>query len=54
LVDIDWGAERLSNLYRSFQRQLADLLRRLGLTTIRDLVGKTDLLIYRGAAGGRG
>ncbi len=53
LVEIDWGAERLSNLYRSFQLQLADLLRRLGLTSIRDLVGRTDLLIYRGHAGAR-
>ena len=53
LVEIDWGAERLSNLYRSFQLQLADLLRRLGLTAIRDLVGRTDLLIYRGHAGVR-
>jgi len=53
LVEIDWGAERLSNLYRSFQWQLSDLLRRLGLTSIRDLVGRTDLLIYRGSAGAR-
>jgi glutamate synthase domain-containing protein 2 len=53
LVKIDWGAERLGNLYRSFQLQLSDLLRRLGLTSIRDLVGRTDLLIYRGRAGAR-
>jgi glutamate synthase domain-containing protein 2 len=54
LVETDWGAERLSNLYQSFQRQLGDLLRRLGLTSIRDLVGRTDLLTYRGQAGGGG
>ena len=46
LVEIDWGAERLGNLYQSFQLQLRDLLRRLGLQRIRDLVGRTDLLIY--------
>jgi glutamate synthase domain-containing protein 2 len=51
LVTVDWGAERLGNLYRSFQAQLAGLLRRLGLTSIRDLVGRSDLLIYRGQAG---
>jgi glutamate synthase domain-containing protein 2 len=51
LVEIDWGAERLDNLYRSFQWQLSDLLRRLGLTSIRDLVGRTDLLVYRGGVG---
>jgi glutamate synthase domain-containing protein 2 len=54
LVETDWGAERLSKLYQSFQLQLGDLLRRLGLTRIRDLVGRTDLLSYRGQAGGRG
>ena len=48
LVETDWGAERLSKLYQSFQLQLRDILRRLGLTRIRDLVGRTDLLIYRG------
>jgi glutamate synthase domain-containing protein 2 len=51
LVEIKWGAKRLDNLYRSFQWQLSDLLRKLGLTSIRDLVGRTDLLIYRGRAG---
>jgi glutamate synthase domain-containing protein 2 len=54
LVETDWGAERLSKLYQSFELQLGDLLRRLGLTGIRDLVGRTDLLAYRGQAGERG
>jgi glutamate synthase domain-containing protein 2 len=53
LVEINWGAQRLGNLYRSFQWQLSDLLRRLGLTSIRQLVGRTDLLVYRGGAGAR-
>jgi glutamate synthase domain-containing protein 2 len=51
LVATDWAAERLSNLYRSFQLQLTGLLRRLGLASIRELVGRSDLLIYRGQAG---
>ncbi len=54
LVETSWGATRLSKLYQSFQLQLGDLLRRLGLGRIRDLVGRTDLLTYRGQAGGRG
>jgi len=48
LVDPDWGAERISNLFGSIQLQLADILRRLGLSRIRDLRGRTDLLIYLG------
>lgn len=46
LVDPDWGAERLSNLYTSFAFQLQDILRKLGLHSIRELRGRTDLLIY--------
>lgn len=48
LIDPEWGAERLSNLYKAIQWQLCDILRRLGLKSIRDLRGRTDLLIYRG------
>jgi glutamate synthase domain-containing protein 2 len=50
LVDPDWGAQRLNNLYHSFALQLREILRRLGLRSIRDLRGRTDLLLYRGAA----
>jgi glutamate synthase domain-containing protein 2 len=53
LVETGWAAERLGKLYQSFQLQLSDILRRLGLAGIRDLVGRTDLLVYRGQAGAR-
>lgn len=46
-VDPDWGAERISNLYTSFAYQLQDILRRLGLHSIQELRGRTDLLVYR-------
>jgi glutamate synthase domain-containing protein 2 len=48
LVEPDWGAERVGRLYESFQWQLSEILRRLGLRSIRELRGRTDLLIYRG------
>jgi len=47
-VEPEWGAARLDNLYRSYQRQLAEILRRLGLASVRELRGRTDLLVYRG------
>ena len=50
LVDPDWGAQRLGNLYQSFQQQLQDILRRLGLARIGELRGRTDLLVYRQSA----
>ncbi|MGH2400699.1 MAG: FMN-binding glutamate synthase family protein, partial [bacterium] len=46
LIDIDWGAGRIVNLYRGWAIQLRDVLSRLGLGSIRDLRGRTDLLIY--------
>jgi glutamate synthase domain-containing protein 2 len=46
LVDPEWGANRLSNLYQAIQWQLQNLLRRLGLKSISELRGRTDLLIY--------
>ncbi|HEY91863.1 MAG TPA: FMN-binding glutamate synthase family protein [Dehalococcoidia bacterium] len=47
-IDPEWGAMRISNLYRSIQWQLRDILRRLGLTSIRQLRGRPDLLVYTG------
>lgn len=51
-VDPDWGAERISNVYASYQYQLMDLLRKLGLSSIRALRGRTDLLVYKMMNGG--
>ena len=46
LVDPEWGARQISNFYRSVKTQLEDICRRLGLTSIRALRGRTDLLRY--------
>jgi glutamate synthase domain-containing protein 2 len=46
LVEPDWGAERLSRLYAAFQRELAGILRRLGMRAVRELRGRTDVLVY--------
>ncbi len=48
LVDPDWGAERIGRLYASFQAQLREVLRRLGLRSVQELRGRMDLLSYRG------
>jgi glutamate synthase domain-containing protein 2 len=47
LVEPEWGARRISNYYRALKAQLEDILRRLGLTSIRELRGRTDLLRYK-------
>ncbi len=40
----DWATQRLTNLYHAWNVQLVDILQRLGLRSVRDLVGRTDLL----------
>jgi glutamate synthase domain-containing protein 2 len=46
LIDPQWGAQRLSNFYEAIASQLRQILRRLGLRSIRELRGRTDLLKY--------
>ncbi len=46
LVDPEDGAERIGKMYESFAWQLRSILRRLGLKDIRELRGRTDLLVY--------
>ncbi len=53
LVDPAWGAERISNLYESIRYQLEQILRRLGLTSIRQLRGRTDLMTYQNETASR-
>lgn len=47
-IDPEWGAERISNLFSSYASQLREILRKLGLTSIRQLRGRKDLLRYTG------
>jgi len=46
LVEPEWGAMRIANLYRSYASQLSRILRQLGLHDISQLRGRTDLLSY--------
>jgi glutamate synthase domain-containing protein 2 len=54
LMPVEWGTQRISNLYAAYAHQLRDILRKLGLKSIRELRGRRDLLRYTGlSAGGR-
>ncbi len=44
-------ARRLSNLYRSWQMQLREILFRLDMKDVHELRGRTDLLRYQGTPG---
>ncbi len=47
LVDPAWGARRISHYYHALKLQLESILRRLGLSSISELRGRRDLLVYR-------
>ena len=46
LMTPEWGAQRLVNLYSSWAKQWRTILGNLGLRSIKELRGRTDLLVY--------
>ena len=46
-IEPNWGAQRIINLFSSWKTQWEKLLRNLGLKSIRELRGRTDLLLYK-------
>lgn len=45
-IDVDWGAQRLINLYAAWWSTLVEILKRLGMRSIQELVGRYDCLIH--------
>jgi ferredoxin len=45
--DVNWGAQRLVNLFNSWCVQLQDLLWLFGMKSVRELVGRNDLITHR-------
>ncbi len=46
LMDLDWGTQRIVNMYLAWRRQLVSILSRLGMRSVRELVGRTDVLVH--------
>jgi glutamate synthase domain-containing protein 2/ferredoxin len=44
LLDLDWATQRLTNLFAAWRTQIIEILQRLGMRDIRELVGRTDCL----------
>jgi glutamate synthase domain-containing protein 2 len=44
LFDDQWATQRLTNLYHAWNCQLVDILQRMGMKSVTELVGRTDLL----------
>jgi glutamate synthase domain-containing protein 2/ferredoxin len=46
LMGLDWATQRLINLQNAWHEQMISVLQRLGMTSIRNLRGRTDVLCY--------
>jgi glutamate synthase domain-containing protein 2 len=42
----EWGSQRIINLYNAWQKEIIGILKRLGLRSIGELRGRTDLLMH--------
>jgi len=47
-IDVDWGAQRLINLNAAWRSMLVEILKRFGMRSIQELVGRYDCLIHAG------
>jgi glutamate synthase domain-containing protein 2 len=46
LMGLEWATQRLINLQNAWHEQIISVLLRLGMTSIRDLRGRSDVLCY--------
>jgi ferredoxin len=45
-VNVDWGTQRLINLYSAWRKELVGILKSFGLRRVSELRGRTDLLMH--------
>lgn len=45
-MDIEWGTQRIINLYNAWRKELVKILQRFGMRSINELRGRTDLLMH--------
>jgi len=46
LMDLKWGSQRIINMLSCWRDQLQEILYRFGMKSIRELVGRTDVLAH--------
>jgi glutamate synthase domain-containing protein 2 len=45
-ITVEWGSQRIINLYNAWRKDLVGILKRLGMRSVSELRGRTDLLIH--------
>ncbi len=46
MITVEWGAQRIINLYAAWRTQLVQILKQFGMRSIKELVGRTDCLYH--------
>ncbi|PKN30257.1 MAG: FMN-binding glutamate synthase family protein [Deltaproteobacteria bacterium HGW-Deltaproteobacteria-21] len=46
LIDLEWGTQRIVNLFLGWRAELVRILKRLGMKSIQELVGRRDCLVH--------
>ena len=46
LMELEWATQRIINMYLAWREELVSILARLGLRSVSELVGRTDLLVH--------
>ena len=45
-ITVEWGSQRIINLYTAWRKELVDILKRFGMRSVSELRGRTDLLMH--------
>lgn len=46
LIDLEWGTQRIINMFLCWRRELARILKKLAMRSLQELVGRTDCLVH--------
>jgi glutamate synthase domain-containing protein 2 len=46
MITEEWAEQRIVNMYSAWRRQWCEILRQHGLSSMRELTGRTDLLVH--------
>ncbi len=46
LIELEWGTQRIINMFMAWRRELIRILKKLGMRSIKELVGRTDCLVH--------
>jgi len=46
LIEADWGTQRIVNMFLAWRKELIRILKRLGMKSLQELVGRTECLAH--------